>query len=123
MRHYESIIIVHPAATGEDELSKIIDKYTSVITSHEGSLAKIDKWGMRKLAYPIRKEIQAYYLYLEFGCTPQGVKEMERQLRIDDRILKYLTVKLGDEFDPSASKEEEPAAEESAAETPSTETA
>ena len=98
MRNYESVFIVRPSAGAEAELTAIIDKYSGVITTHQGEIAGVDRWGLQKLAYTINKETQGFYLLLRYTMSPDGIKEMERQLRIDDRILKFLTVKLtGDE--------------------------
>ena len=93
MRSYETIIIVRPGASGEDELNAIIDKFTGIIKEQGGSISNVDKWGLRKLAYIIKKEQQGSYVFYAYESAPASVKEMERQLRIDDRILKYLTVK------------------------------
>lgn len=108
MRNYESVIIVRPGAAGEAELTAVIDKYSGVISDHQGEIAGVDRWGLKKLAYPISKETQGVYLLFRFTCAPDGIKEMERLLRIDDRILKFLTVKLtGDEepFTPGDDEE------------------
>ncbi|MFU8818845.1 MAG: 30S ribosomal protein S6 [Desulfurivibrio sp.] len=94
MRNYESVIIIRPGSADETELTAIIEKYSAVITGHEGEIAGIDRWGLKKLAYPIKKETQAVYILARFAATPEGVKEMERLMRIDDRVIKYLTVKL-----------------------------
>jgi small subunit ribosomal protein S6 len=51
---------------------------------------------MKKLAYPIKKELQGYYVFCDFASTPAAVSEMERKFRIDDSVLKYLTVKISD---------------------------
>lgn len=93
MRRYETIIIVRPGASSEDELNGIIEKFTGIVKEHGGTVAKIDKWGLKKLAYVIKKEQQGSYVLYAYECVPAGVAEMERQLRIDDRVLKYLTVK------------------------------
>lgn len=100
MRNYESVIIIRPGAAAEAELTTIIDKYSGVITAHEGEITGIDRWGLQKLAYPINKEIQGVYLLFRFAIAPDGIKEMERLLRIDDRILKFLTVKLTGDAEP-----------------------
>jgi small subunit ribosomal protein S6 len=94
MRRYETIIIVRPGASSEDELNGIIEKFTGIVKEHGGTVAKVDKWGLKKLAYVIKKEQQGSYVLYAYECAPAGVAEMERQLRIDDRVLKYLTVKL-----------------------------
>lgn len=99
MRRYETITIVRPGA-GEAEVASVVEKATGVIEKFEGSIVKVDQWGLKKLAYPIKKEQQGYYLYIEYAGLPDGVKELERQLRIDDRIIKYMTVKTQDVYTP-----------------------
>ncbi|MEW6501177.1 MAG: 30S ribosomal protein S6 [Thermodesulfobacteriota bacterium] len=94
MRRYETIIIVRPGASSEDELNGIIEKFTGIIKQDGGTVAKIDKWGLKKLAYVIKKEQQGSYVFYSYESAPAAVAEMERQLRIDDRVIKYLTVKL-----------------------------
>ena len=100
MRNYETVLIIRPGQAAESELTAIIDKYSGVITTHGGEIAGADRWGLKKLAYPIKKETQGVYVLLRFSVEPAGLKEMERLLRIDDRILKYLTVKLDDNMAP-----------------------
>ncbi len=116
MRHYETIIIVSQSA-GEEGVNAIIDRAREIIEGDGGSLAMTDKWGLRKLAYPIRKEPQGNYVHLEYGAVPAAVKELERVMRIDDRCLKFLTVKLADEFDPAAVSTPASAEEEKTEET------
>lgn len=105
MRRYETIIIVKPGA-GETEFSSVADKTTGTIESFGGSIVRTDRWGLKKLAYPIKKEAQGDFLYIEYAGQPDGVKEMERLLRIDDRVLKFMTVKTQDVFTPDAPKPE-----------------
>ncbi|MFH7325055.1 30S ribosomal protein S6 [Desulfurivibrio sp. C05AmB] len=107
MRNYETVIIIRPGLAAEAELTAIIDKYSGVINAHQGEIAGADRWGLKKLAYPIKKENQGFYIMLRFTCEPDGIKEMERLLRIDDRILKYLTVKLIDNQEPFSLSDEE----------------
>ena len=118
MRRYETIFIIRPTIT-EDDITGIIEKVNSIIEGDGGTFIRVDKWGLKKLAYLIKKESQGYYVYVDYAGMPASVKEMERIFRIDDRILKYLTVKLADSCDPDAAKEllaqEEPAAEAPAA--------
>jgi small subunit ribosomal protein S6 len=119
MRRYETIFIIRPTIA-EDEITGIIEKVNSIIEADGGTFIKIDKWGLKKLAYLIKKESQGHYVYVDYASVPASVDEMERIFRIDDRVLKYLTVKLADSCDPDAIKEllaqEEQAAEASAAE-------
>jgi small subunit ribosomal protein S6 len=122
MRRYETIFIIRPTIA-EDEITGIIEKVNSIIEADGGTFIKIDKWGLKKLAYLIKKESQGHYVYVDYASVSASVAEMERIFRIDDRVLKYLTVKLADSCDPDAIKEllaqEEQAAEaEEAAEAP-----
>ncbi len=102
MRNYESVIIVRPGAAAETELTAVIEKYSAVITNHGGEIAGIDRWGLKKLAYPIKKETQGVYLLARYTATPEDILELERLLRIDDRVIKYLTVKLNGSGEPFA---------------------
>ncbi|MCX5863646.1 MAG: 30S ribosomal protein S6 [Deltaproteobacteria bacterium] len=108
MRRYETIVIVRPGA-GETEFSSLSDKVTGTIESFGGLIVRTDRWGLKKLAYPIKKEAQGDFLYIEYAGLPDGVKEMERLIRIDDRVLKFMTVKTQEVFIPDAPKAEEPA--------------
>lgn len=105
MRRYETIIIVRPNII-EDEIETITGKTASIIEGDGGTIIKIDEWGLKKLAYLIKKESQGYYIYIDYAGFPASVAEIERIFRIDDRILKYLTVKLADSCDPEAIKEQ-----------------
>ena len=104
MRRYETIFIIRPTVA-EDEIAGIVEKTTAIIEGDGGSIIRIDKWGLKKLAYPIKKESQGYYVYVDYAGIPASVAEIERIFRIDDRNLKYMTVKLADSCDPDAIKE------------------
>ena len=93
MRNYETIYIVRPAL-GKDDLTGVIDKMTNIINQNGGAIRQVDHWGIRKLAYTIKKESQGYYVYTTYTGEPGTVLELERNLRIDDKIIKYLTIKL-----------------------------
>jgi small subunit ribosomal protein S6 len=112
MRRYETIFIVRPNV-GEDEIEAITSKTSSIIEGDGGTIIRINNWGLKKLAYLIKKESQGHYVYVDFAGIPASVAEIERIFRIDDRILKYLTVKLSDSCDPEAVKEQLASAETS----------
>jgi small subunit ribosomal protein S6 len=116
MRRYETIFIIRPNVA-EDNITAIIDRNTGIIVDDfSGIMLTIDKWGLKKLAYNIKKEQQGYYVYIQYAGLPAAVTEMERLLRIDDKVLKYMTIKLQDQFipDPEIDEEEtdKPAGEE-----------
>lgn len=93
MRRYETIVILRPNS-GEEEINKVIETTTKIITDDKGSVIELNKWGMKKLAYLIKKETLGYYAYFDFASTPAAVSEIERKFRIDDVVLKYMTIKL-----------------------------
>lgn len=113
MRRYETIFIVRPNVS-EDEIEALINKTSSIIEDDGGTIVRVDKWGLKKLAYLIKKESQGYYVYVDYAGIPASVSEIERIFRIDDKVLKYLTVKLADFCDPEAVKEELAKAESAA---------
>ncbi|BDD87120.1 30S ribosomal protein S6 [Desulfofustis limnaeus] len=110
MRRYEQIYILRPSLS-ENEINTIIENTNAVILGEQGSVIFLDKWGMRKLAYLIKKESQGFYVFCDLAATPKAVAEIERKFRIDDAVLKYLSVKIAD----SITAEEISAAQESAA--------
>ena len=110
MRRYEQIYILHPNLN-EDEITKVVDNTNKIITDEAGTVISNVKWGMKKLAYPIKKELQGYYVFCDFATTPAAVAEVERKFRIDDSVLKYLSIKLAD----AITEEEIQAAQEDAA--------
>ncbi len=125
MRRYETIAILKPTLA-EDDLKAVVDRSTSIIEGFAGSIIKLNHWGLKKLAYLIEKEQQGYYLYLQYAGTPEAVDELERIYRIDDRVMKYLTVKLQDVFSAlpeDVAAEEQVEATDTAAESEETETA
>ncbi len=113
MGMYETISIIRPNA-GEDVINQISEKTASIITEAGGEILKVDKWGLKQLAYPIQKEPQGYYVYTVFSDNSAGVNEMERIFRIDENVLKYMTIKLGKDFvltDTTPDTEDEETAE------------
>ncbi len=110
MRRYETIFIVRPNI-GEDEIEAITNRSVATIEGDGGTIIGINNWGLKKLAYLIKKETQGYYVHVDYAGVPTSVAEIERIFRIDDRILKYLTVKLADSCDPEAVKEQIASAE------------
>jgi small subunit ribosomal protein S6 len=92
MRRYETIFILRPNA-GEDEINRVVESTSKIILDEEGTIIELVKWGMKKLAYLIKKETLGYYVYCDYAGTPAAVSEIERKFRIDDFVLKYLTIK------------------------------
>ena len=114
MRHYETTYILRPNL-GEEQFTEIIDRTNAIITNDGGSIICLDRWGMKRLAYEINKEVQGYYVYLNYAAPAKSVDEIERIFRIDDRALRYLTIKLGDHMDAEAIESEKQRIAEKAA--------
>lgn len=95
MRRYESIYILRPGMS-EEQVDAIIENTNKIITDDAGTIISLNKWGMKKLAYLVKKESQGYYVYCDFAGTPAAVAEFERRFRIEDAVLKYMTVKLSE---------------------------
>jgi len=105
VRMYETTVIVNPALSQEERQS-LLDKLTNLISDAQGLLVKFDEWGEKRLAYEIKKETRGYYVLMEFCGGGSLVKELERNLRLDDRALKYMTVCIDKEVDPERVKAE-----------------
>lgn len=98
MQRYETIFIIDPDLS-EEGRAPVVERLLQLIPQQNGVLVEQDHWGARKLAYPIRKKQRGYYLRLDYCGGGTLVDELERFCRIDDRMLKYMTVKLADEVD------------------------
>jgi small subunit ribosomal protein S6 len=101
MRRYESVWVVH-GDLPDEEVKTTIDKFTRIITTQGGILVGVGDWGRRKLAYKIKGTGRGYYVVADFAGSPAAVKELERNYRIDDRIIRYHTVKTADEVNLEA---------------------
>jgi len=110
MRRYETIFIIDPEISDENR-DLLFDRLRNIILQHDGFLVMFDEWGTRKLAYEIKKRARGYYLRLDYCGTGTLVDEIERFSRIDDRILKYMSVLLEKDVDLERLKEEAALAE------------
>ncbi len=125
MRHYENLVIVKPTLTAE-EIQNSIAAIEEVITSNGGEIAARDAMGMRKLAYPIEKNPRGYFHVVYYTIDPSAIGEIERRFRINEELLRFVTIKydskrevkawndLVEKANKSAKTEEKP--EEKAAE-------
>jgi small subunit ribosomal protein S6 len=114
MRHYETLFVINPDLSEEDT-TQLIEKFSGVLSKGGADILKTDLWGRRRLAYPIKKFSKGFYVVLEYGSDPEAVAEMERLFRIDEKILRFLTVKKNNVFDPEALALAEAKAKERAA--------
>lgn len=105
MRRYETILIAH-VDLSEDELSNLIARHGTIITDQKGILVKVERWGKRRLAYIIKKQQRGFYILMDYAGETVVVNELERNLKINDKILKFMTVLKDDAVDPVALEKE-----------------
>ena len=98
MRRYETIYIANPNLDDE-ALQEVVAKFSDLIKKQKGSIIEIDEWGKRKMAYEVKRFDKGHYVLLDFCGLPEMVTELERNLKLDDRILKYSTVKIDEDVD------------------------
>ena len=92
-RTYESIFIVRPDLAG-DAYTAVLDKFKGVLTDQGASILKIDEWGVRKLAYTVKKQNRGSYVLVIFEADPKVILEYERRLRLDESIIKFINLHL-----------------------------
>jgi len=105
MRRYETFYITDPDIS-EDERTPVLQRIEEIVSEQNTFIIDVDDWGMRKLAYEIKKKTRGYYVRLDYCGTGDLVNEIERFFRIDDRVIKYMTVLLEEHVDAESLKEE-----------------
>ncbi len=95
MRKFETLLLLSPELAA-DAREALLGTFTGVIEREQGQVATVDHWGMRDLAYPVRKQMRGYYVRLEYLAPGDAVAELERNIRISDGVFKFITVKLAD---------------------------
>ena len=93
MRIYENLFIVKPDAT-EEEIDHLIELMSGNITKAGGTVDKVEKWGKRRLAYRVEKCREGSYVLMQFTASPETVKEFERRMRVQDSVIKFMTVRI-----------------------------
>jgi len=105
MRRYETVVILNPEL-GSEQVGEALERYQALIGANAGTMLKLDDWGQRPLAYPVAKHSRGHYSLLDYCGEARTVAELERNMRIDERCLKFLTVKTADAADPDAIREQ-----------------
>ncbi len=96
MRKYETIVISDPDLQDQTR-TELFDKIRDIITRENGIFLYLDDWGSKKLAYEIRKKLRGHYACLTFGGTGDLVKELERNLRLNENVMKFMTILVSDD--------------------------
>eukprot|EP01035_Chromulina_nebulosa_P046756 gene46756-63348_t len=97
MRFYETVFIARQDVTS-NQVETLTQHYTGIIKAHGGEVSKTEFCGLRPLAYPIKKNKKGHYILMNIAVEASAVKEMERQMNLNEDILRYLTVRV-DELD------------------------
>ncbi|MDX2178762.1 MAG: 30S ribosomal protein S6 [Bryobacteraceae bacterium] len=97
MRLYEEVFIVKPDATDEDA-NGVVEQLSKTVTDQGGKIEKVDPWGRRKLAYKVLKYEEGNFFIVTFSAKAETVKEVERRLRVNDLVIKFLTVRLDEKL-------------------------
>jgi small subunit ribosomal protein S6 len=93
MRIYEELFIVRPD-TPEEEIDAFIEQLSGVITADGGTVDKVEKWGVRRLAYLVEKLSEGYYVLIQFSAGSTVAKELERRMRVTEFVMKFITVRV-----------------------------
>lgn len=92
-RPYEVVVLMHPDATLQEQ-KDLFQKNKGIIQSFQGSMHSLETWGKRTLANPIGKNRKAFYFHATFEAQPAAVAELERTMRINDKVLRFMHTKL-----------------------------
>ena len=112
MAEYELTVLYHPDL--EIDIDKALAKVEKILKDNGGKVVEMDNWGKRKLAYPIKKEDHAVYVYYDIELPGESVSKVENVLNITDEVLRYLLVKPGPEIVEEESSDDEDAKEDDA---------
>ena len=93
MNQYETVFIVTPVLS-EPQVKEAVKKFRDIITDNGGELIHDEDWGMKKMAYPIHKKTTGFYHLFEFKSQPAFVDKLETEYRRDEKIIRFITVKL-----------------------------
>jgi len=93
MNHYETVFILNPVLS-EDQVKETVKKYEELLISEGAKVINKEDWGLKKLAYPIQHKKSGFYHLFEFQAEGKSVETLEFAYRQDERVMRYLTVKL-----------------------------
>ena len=93
MNNYEDTVIIRQD-TSEKQQKELLDKYEGIISKNSGKIIKVEKWGSMNFSNPIRKNKKGFYVHFKFEGSGQTIQELENVERIDNLLLRFLTVKV-----------------------------
>lgn len=95
MTRYETLFIVHPDQGGR--VKEYAERFKKIIEGLAGTVSHVDEWGLMDLAYRIQKQGKGYYVLFQYQSSARAVEEFERNMKLSDGILRYLTVRVDEE--------------------------
>ena len=93
MNNYETVLILNPVLS-EDQVKESIDKFKNLLSSFKAELVSSELWGLKKMKYLIQNKKTGFYVLFEFKSKPEIISNLEVELKRDERIMRFLTVKL-----------------------------
>ena len=93
MNQYETVFIMTPVLS-DQQMKETVEKFKGLLTTNGAEIVNEENWGMKKMAYPIKKKTTGFYSLLEFKAEPQVIEKLEVAFRRDERVVRFLTVKL-----------------------------
>lgn len=116
MPSYETLCIFHPELP-DTRVKELTTWMQTIVENGQGNVLKVEPWGMRDLSYPIKKQRRGYYVRLEYDSDPAALNELERNLRLSEEVLRFLSVVRGAPIPATPSPVAAPAPEPAPVET------
>src|SRR3954462_11293500 len=99
-RRYESLVLLHPDQ-GEPGAKELATRIKTLIEDQGGTVSQVQEWGLRDLAYPIEKQRRAFYVLFEYRATSEALQEIERNLKLMDVIVRFISVRQAENAPPA----------------------
>ena len=96
LNKYETIYIIKPEVE-EQGIKELVEKFNTLIETEGGKVSETQEWGLKRLAYPIQKKEQGYYVLVNFEANPESIVELERVYKITDSVMKFITIRKDEE--------------------------
>ena len=93
MNQYETVFILTPVLS-DDQMKEAVGKFKKILTDNGAEILNEENWGLKKLAYAIEKKSTGFYVLIEFKANPEVINKLEVNYRRDEKVLRYLTVKM-----------------------------